>query len=158
MYVQWLEKCLHICTCLLMLLWVCHTSVNISGIAKTGPNLSQKKINYGVKSWLLWSPQQPTSANSQSTSTILIKPSLDEQKHLTNPQLTPNVQLINVYCSMLMKFHSGLLLSIIVALDYSYRCKDIEVIFYFYMNRKKSKRFSNRKDKSPSIFWRIYLH
>lgn len=78
------------------------------------------------------SQRQPRSANSRSTSRILIKSSFDQKKYFTNPQLTSKVQTINAYCSMLIRFCSGFLLSIIMAINYSHRYNDIQVYFFFW--------------------------
>lgn len=128
----------------------------LSGVAKTSPGLSQKKINQEVKLTILTyrlpmpSQRQPRSANSQPTSRILIKPSFDQQKHLTNPQLTPKVQAINAYCSMLKRFCRGLLLSIIVVIDHT--CRGI---FSFDMEREKVRGFLTEKIKTLSYFERF---
>lgn len=115
----------------------CYTFVNMSEIAKTGQDLSQKEINQGVKvtvlvTWDKGNLDQPR----QLTSKILMGPSI-----LPIPQLTPNVQVINAYFSMLMRFRCGLLLSITVVIDYSYRHDNIQVYFFLLIGEKKVRDF-----------------
>ena len=87
------------------------------------------------------SQRQPRSANSQPTSRVLIKPSFDQQKHLTNLQLTPDVQAINAYSSVLIRFCNGSLLSITVAIITHAGAQILRCSFSFDTQRKTVRGF-----------------
>lgn len=155
MSTQRLAKCLRICTCLLMHLCACHTFCEYARNSQNKCWLISKENKLESEADHSSHPSQRHTQISQqpANSRILLKSSPYQQKHLTNPQLTPNVQAINAYCSKLMRFCSGLLLSIIMAIEYSYSCEGIQVYFFLLIQTdKKSERLSDGKYKNSFIF------